>query len=145
MSIRRLTTAERLAIATTAIALVHHLDHVLRFDHSGWPFKTEVTPFTYSLAVYPVIALTLALRRYPRVRVLLAGLLFAVPTLAHIFLETPADQFHTWAHLPQVNLVHVTSAALGMLAVAVTILLSVFAFATLVAFWREARQQKARG
>ena len=41
------------------IGMFHHVDHVLRFDHSGWPFKAEVTTFTFSLLVYPVVALTL--------------------------------------------------------------------------------------
>jgi hypothetical protein len=36
-------------------AVLHHVDHVLRFDHSGWPFKAEVTPFTFSLLVNRVI------------------------------------------------------------------------------------------
>jgi len=31
------------------------LDHVLRVDHSGWPFRPGVTPFTFSLIVYPVV------------------------------------------------------------------------------------------
>ena len=32
--------------------LLHHVDHVVRGKHSGWPFVEEVTPFTFSLLVY---------------------------------------------------------------------------------------------
>ncbi len=39
-----------------ALGLLHHADHVLRYDHNGWPFRPEVTPFTFSLLVYPIIA-----------------------------------------------------------------------------------------
>jgi hypothetical protein len=31
----RFSSAERLMIATTALALVHHIDHVLRVDNHG--------------------------------------------------------------------------------------------------------------
>jgi hypothetical protein len=144
MAATHLSTAERLALATVAIGIIHHVDHVLRFDHSGWPFKPEITPFTYSLAVYVLIALVFALRRHPKARVVLALLLFLFPTLAHVFLETPFDQYHTWAHEPGVNLLHVSSPLAGAVAVLVTILLSGLALATLIAFWRESREYAAR-
>jgi hypothetical protein len=134
------TGAERLAGATTLVGLLHHADHVLRFDHSGWPFKPEVTPFTFSLLVYVVIGSIFALRNRPRVRVALATALFLFPTLAHVYLETPADQYHTWAHSPAVNLLRINAPFLGVTAVAITVLLSVFALATLIALWIEARK-----
>jgi hypothetical protein len=43
-----------LLVAVLVVTVLHHVDHVLRVDHSGWPFKAEVTPFTFSLLVYPV-------------------------------------------------------------------------------------------
>lgn len=132
----RLSTAEKLALVTTGIGVLHHADHVLRVNHSGWPFQPEVNPFTYSLAVYPIIAVVLLARGWPRLRIALAGLLFLFPTLSHTFLETPADQFHTWAHRPEVNLPGVSSAPLGVLAVTITILLSVSALGVLVALVR---------
>ena len=125
---------------TTLLGLLHHADHVLRFDHSGWPFKPEVTAFTFSLLVYVLIGLIFVLRRFPRTRVALATVLFLFPTLAHIYLETPASQYHTWAHSPEVNLLRTNAPVLGVAAVAITILLSAFAFATLIAFWSEARK-----
>ena len=55
------------ALLVSALALLHHLDHVARgeivleegrpheWNHSGWPFQDRVTPFTASLAVYGVL------------------------------------------------------------------------------------------
>ena len=41
-----------LLVGIGILGLLHHADHVLRADHSGWPFTTVTTPFTYSLSVY---------------------------------------------------------------------------------------------
>ena len=51
-------------------------------------------------------------------------------------LETPVDQYHTWASRPEVNLLHVSSPALGLVAVVMTALLSLFAIATFLLFFR---------
>jgi hypothetical protein len=132
----RLTRGEKLAVVTTALALLHHLDHVLRVDHSGWPFREEVTPFTFSLLVYVAIAGVLFGRGWRRTRMTLAGVLALFPTLAHIFLETPLDQYRTWATRPDVNAAGVASPLLGAAAVLLTVLLSVFAVWTFIAFVR---------
>jgi hypothetical protein len=47
----------------TLMALGHHIDHIIRGTHVGWPITAEVTPFTLSLAIYPVILLGLFLYR----------------------------------------------------------------------------------
>lgn len=44
------------AIATL-LGLAHHIDHVVRGNHVGWPITPEVNPFTYSLVIYPLIVL----------------------------------------------------------------------------------------
>ena len=46
-----------LVFATGAVVfgLMHHADHVIRGNHSGWPFQPEVTPFTFSLLIYALI------------------------------------------------------------------------------------------
>lgn len=44
-----------LASAAVAFSVLHHVDHVVRGSHSGWPFGAEVTPFTYSLLIYALI------------------------------------------------------------------------------------------
>ena len=49
------------------LALGHHIDHVIRGNNVGWPFTGEVNAFTYSLAIYPLIALGLFLYRSRRV------------------------------------------------------------------------------
>ena len=56
------------AVILMGLGLLHHTDHVIRGDlvvenglnpdwnHSGWPFQDEVTPFTASLAIYiPIV------------------------------------------------------------------------------------------
>ena len=43
------------ASAAVFFGLMHHADHVIRGNHSGWPFQAEVTPFTFSLLIYALI------------------------------------------------------------------------------------------
>jgi hypothetical protein len=43
------------ASSATVFSVLHHVDHVARVNHSGWPFQAEVTPFTFSLLIYAVI------------------------------------------------------------------------------------------
>ena len=43
------------ASAAVVFGLMHHADHVIRGNHSGWPFQAEVTPFTFSLLIYALI------------------------------------------------------------------------------------------
>jgi uncharacterized membrane protein len=41
--------------SATVFSVLHHADHVIRGNHSGWPFQAEVTPFTLSLLIYALI------------------------------------------------------------------------------------------
>lgn len=50
----------------TVLSLGHHVDHVVRGNHIGWPLTEEITPFTYSLGIYPLILLGLYLSRKNR-------------------------------------------------------------------------------
>ena len=43
------------ASAAVVFGLMHHADHVIRGNHSGWPFQAEVTQFTFSLLIYALI------------------------------------------------------------------------------------------
>ncbi|MDQ4063216.1 MAG: hypothetical protein M3122_04820 [Actinomycetota bacterium] len=43
------------ASSATVFSVLHHVDHVTRGNHSGWPFQAEVTPFTFSLLIYILI------------------------------------------------------------------------------------------
>ena len=81
------------------VGLIHHSDHVLRFDHSGWPFRANVNPFTYSLLAYPITLFALlgsAQLFWARRLVLLVGAGFTL--WAHLMIETPAMQYAVWAH-----------------------------------------------
>ena len=49
------------------MSLGHHIDHMIRGNHVGWPLTEYVTPFTYSLGIYPLILLGLFLYRSSRV------------------------------------------------------------------------------
>ena len=64
MQRRILTTLISLA---TLMSLGHHVDHLIRGNHVGWPVTSEVTPFTYSLGIYPVILVGLVLYQSGRV------------------------------------------------------------------------------
>jgi hypothetical protein len=44
-----------LGCVVTVFGVLHHVDHVVRGNHSGWPFVEEVTPFTFSLLVYALL------------------------------------------------------------------------------------------
>jgi hypothetical protein len=54
-------------VVPTVLGAAHHVDHVVRGTHVGWPITPEVTPFTYSLAIYPLLALSLFLSLTKRV------------------------------------------------------------------------------
>ena len=75
------------ATAVTVFGLFHHVDHVVRGNHSGWPFQEEVSPFTFSLLIYallvPGLYLTLRGRLIAGYWLFTAVVLFAVVTLAH--------------------------------------------------------------
>ena len=44
-----------LGVIVTVFGVLHHVDHVIRGNHSGWPFREAVTPFTFSLLVYALL------------------------------------------------------------------------------------------
>ncbi len=143
----KLSPSERLLLLAAVLAVIHHADHVLRADHSGWPFLPQVTPFTFSLLVYPIFLAVFLARLKPWYRVFGTAVLFLFATLSHTLLETPMDQYRTWAygsnfpgHVGQHNLLGQDSKILGMCAVIVTVLLSLTLLATLLAFIRAARR-----
>ena len=43
------------ALSVTTFGFVHHVDHVVPGNHSGWPFEEVVTPFTFSLLIYALL------------------------------------------------------------------------------------------
>lgn len=60
-------TLFKLAVLAAVFGIGHHIDHLLRADHLGWPLISEVTPFTYSLGIYPFIVVGLYLHARGRV------------------------------------------------------------------------------
>ena len=149
----RCTLGEWMLLGVVALAFPHHIDHVLRADNSGWPFTSDVTPFTISLVVYPIFVLDFVLLRdRPWVRVGLVAVLFVALQVTHAIIEPPADQYGTWANrtssvphaLGQPNLLDTASPVLGALSVAVSSLLSVAVLAALVLLAREARTNQAQ-
>ncbi len=115
-----------LLLTALGLAVLHHIDHALRIDHSGWPFRDRVTPFTYSLAAYPIVlfALTGPVRAFP-VRWGLLATATAFTIYAHTAIESPGTQFHMWMHNRSVhdaelhNALDVRSAGMGAVSVAV--------------------------
>jgi hypothetical protein len=80
---------------STLVGLTHHADHVIRGNHVGWPVNDEVNAFSFSLAIYPVIALG----PYLYSRRLVGPGFWAIPftattvsvSLVHYFIELPRD------------------------------------------------------
>lgn len=135
-----------LLLGIAVFAFLHHADHVLRTDHSGWPFQPEVTPFTFSLLVYPVLlADYLAITKpWLRVGLLSAGLAFLI--WIHITIETPVHLYQTWstgastteANPGVPNLLGVSSPVLGIVANLVLVMLLIALLATLTVAARQA-------
>ena len=134
---------------TFILGVLHLVDHVLRADHSGWPFTDEVTPFTFFAVVFPPIALfahfdrSRPWLRFGLVAFLLVGVLFS-----HTLLESPGDQYGVWAtnastepFAPgQPNLLNVESPLLGVLAAVEAALLDLSLLATVVSLFADARR-----
>lgn len=100
------------ATITTVFAVLHHADHVIRGNHSGWPFVAEVTPFTFSLLIYalilPGIYLTANGRSIPGYHLFIAlvglalvGFVHFVPTGEH---EAPIRDIYMVYDSPAVGL-----------------------------------------
>ena len=127
---------------------MHHANHVLRADHSGWPFREAVTPFTYSLSVYAVLFAAFLLRGRPALAAAAVALTLAVAQFSHVVFELPIDHYATWAsgashdpaHLGQPNLLGVESPLLGLLAAGLSVTLSISLLATVVSLIVDARR-----
>lgn len=145
----RFTRGERALLVVVGLAFLHHVDHVLRADNSGWPFTPDVTPFTVSLVVYPIFLLDfLTLRKRTWIRVGLVAVLFVALLAVHAVFETPADQYGTWANgvssvahaQGRPNLLEIASPALGVISVAISLALSAAVLVALVLLLAEARR-----
>ncbi|MBV8279311.1 MAG: hypothetical protein JO170_29175 [Verrucomicrobia bacterium] len=147
-----LTRSEWLMLFSGGLGVLHHIDHILRFDHSGWPFRDVVTPFSYSLLVYPFLGVAFGCRRSGWSRFAILLLILLLTQSAHIFLETPIQQYWVWAYnascttgatagLP--NLLGLRSPLLGMAAVLLSFVLSGTLIATCISLYSDVRHARA--
>jgi hypothetical protein len=145
---RPLTRSEWLMLLSAGLGVLHHLDHILRFDHSGWPFRDIVTPFSYSLLVYPLLGLAFCWRRGGWSRFTIVLLILLLTQSAHIFLETPIQQYWVWAYnascttgtaagMP--NLLGLRSPFVGVAAVLLSFALSGTLIVTCISLFLDAR------
>jgi hypothetical protein len=88
---------QKLVLVIIPLGLLHHADHVWRADHSAWPFRPEVGPFTFTLLIYPVLVWVFFTHR-PWVRIGGLGLVATFTLLAHTLIEPPQQIHGTWAN-----------------------------------------------
>ena len=110
-----------------------------------------MSSFTYSLLVYPIVIFVFLARSRPLLGAGTLVLTLVAIQAAHVFLETPADQYGVWTHnassepyaLGQPNLLGLESQALGVLAAGLSILLSVFVLAAAMSLMVDAWRSRA--
>lgn len=150
---RRLDPVQAFILVIIPLGLLHHADHVGRADHSSWPFRPEVGPFTVTLLIYPVLVLVFLARRRPWVRVAGLGVVSLFTLLAHTMIEPPQQIYGTWANnlstdalLYSVdrehmhNLFGIESPSLGVLATVLTAVLTVLLLVAWAVALRDARR-----
>jgi hypothetical protein len=94
----RLDLVQKLVLIAIPLGLLHHADHVGRADHSAWPFRPEIGPFTFTLLIYPVLVLVFFAPRGHWVRVAGLGMVALFTLLAHTLIEPPQQIYGTWAN-----------------------------------------------
>jgi hypothetical protein len=94
----RYSLFEKLIVLIVPLGLLHHSDHVFRADHSGWPFRPEVTLFTFTLLIYPFLALAYYMGSRPWVRVGIISTIAFFTLIAHTLIEPPDQIYGTWAN-----------------------------------------------
>lgn len=128
-------TTAMLLLITVCLGFLHHTDHILRVDHSGWPFRPDINPFTYSLLVEPAILFALlGPGRFFWLRWVVLAVATGFTLFAHTFIETPQMQYAMWAYDQSLeprywnihNLCGVQSGAIGWIAVILAMLVNVF-------------------
>ena len=148
------TRSRGLVSATVFVGLLHHTDHVLRADHSGWPFTPVVTPFTFSLLAYPILLAVLFGSRLPLgIRAALLSLLTAFTIGAHTLIETPRMQYASWALNrsidpalgPIPNLLCTQSPELGVAAVLTSLVLNLLLFTGTISVGLDVLRHKRPG
>jgi hypothetical protein len=153
----RLDLVQKLVLVAIGLGLLHHADHVGRADHSSWPFRPEVGPFTFTLLIYPVLVLVLLAGGRHWLRVVGLGVVALFTLLAHTLIEPPQQIYGTWANNLSTpaplytvdpehmhNLLDVQSPLLGVLATILsTVLTALLLVAWAVAIRDARRRQRA--
>jgi hypothetical protein len=97
-------TLIRVAIAIAILGLLHHADHVFRGNYSGWPFTPQVTPFTFSLLIYPLLiyGIRVTRRGKPTAKywLVVGTLLAALITFVHYIPIGKYERISTDLYLP---------------------------------------------
>jgi hypothetical protein len=107
--------------AVLALGVTHHVDHVLRDNHSGLPFTSQLTPFTPSLVVYPFYLGGYFLDAGPAYWVIVDSLTLTGVAVVHLTLEPVHDVYEPW--VDGSNLTGVRSPAAGRIAQGVLVAL----------------------
>jgi hypothetical protein len=127
-----------LGVSVTVLGVLHHVDHVVRGNHSGWPFQEEVTPFTFSLLVYALLLPGIYMNLWGRVAagwwLFTAALALALITSVHFLggedREAPISDIYAVYDNPVwgvLALVVLYGLVLGLVAVVVTAVRAILA------------------
>jgi hypothetical protein len=151
----RLDLVQKLVLVAIGLGLLHHADHVGRADHSSWPFRPEVGPFTFTLLIYPVLVLVLLAGGRHWLRVVGLGAVALFTLLAHTLIEPPQQIYGTWANNLSTpaplytvdpehmhNLLDVQSPLLGVLATILSTLLTALLLVAWAVAIRDARRRQ---
>lgn len=148
---KKLSRGELFLIFSVILGIMHHADHVLRADHSGWPFEPRIEPFTISLVFYPLFLSVYLAKKHPWYRVIVMAVIFLILQTLHIIRETPENQFHTWAYnssdlpekLGQSNLLNISSTCIGYISAGLSLVLSGVLILSIYYFYSETRRKKS--
>jgi hypothetical protein len=122
-----------------ALGFGHHVEHLIRGVY-GWPFNSEVNPFTISLVVYPIVLLGFELTRRGKV----GAPFWAVVTLASalaigIIHLTPFGPEPPGSLFDEYESALAASIALAIVLAAVVVLITAAAYATRL--WASGRRK----
>jgi hypothetical protein len=156
-NLARLSLFAQLVVIIVPLGILHHIDHVLRADHAGWPFRPEVTAFTFTLLIYPLLALAWSMGAKPWLRAGIMGIIALFVLGAHTLIEPPQQIYGTWANnrstdavlytvdLEHVhNLLNIESPLLGIIAALLSIALTAVIIIAFIVAVRDALRSDNR-
>ncbi|MEV4065812.1 serine hydrolase domain-containing protein [Nonomuraea dietziae] len=143
----RFGRGEMVLAVVIGLAVLRHMDQLLRADSGGWSFAI-------GLLIYPALLAPLFLfRTRPWIRVALVALSLVIFQSATMFVDTPVEQYGTWARgtssaphaIGEPNLLGIASPALGVVSVTVSLLLTAATALALVLLTFEVRTLRRTG